>query len=229
VGDTKSSVTDNFLVADELVGDASVNYTGDAVVKDNKGISTVLSYSASKKVLLTAVKKGSYFNIVLKDEKGNVLAGESVSITFNGKTKVAVTDKKGAIKYKLAATKAGTKKLTMEFKGDGVYDAVVGTATIKITKDKTKITAKKKTFKTKTKTKKYTITLKNSKKKAIKKVKVTIKVNGKIYKAKTNSKGKATFKITKLNKKGKFTAKIKFAGNKYYKAAQKSVKITVKK
>ena len=51
LGDTNSSVTDNFLAADELVGDASVNYTGDAVVKDNKGISTVLSYSASKTVL----------------------------------------------------------------------------------------------------------------------------------------------------------------------------------
>ena len=229
LGDTNSSVTDNFLAADELVGDASVNYTGDAVVKDNKGISTVLSYSASKTVLLTAIKKGSYFNIVLKDEKGNVLSGQKVTITFNGKTKVATTDKNGAIKYKLAATKTGTKKLTIEFKGNGVYDAVAGLATIKITKEKTKFTAKKKTFKTKTKTKKYTVTLKDSKKKAIKKVKVTIKVNGKTYKAKTNSKGKATFKITKLNKRGKFTAKIKFAGNKYYKAAQKSVKITVKK
>ena len=229
VGNTTSTVTDNFLAANELFGDASVNYTGDAVVKDNRGIATELVYSQSKTVLLTAIKKGSYFNIVLKDEKGNVLAGKNVTVKFNGKTSVAVTDKNGAIKYKLTATKTGTKTLTMEFAGEDVYDAVVGEATIKITKEKSKLTANKKTFKAKTKTKKYTVVLKDSKKKAIKKVKVTLKVKGKTYKAKTNSKGKATFKITKLTKKGKYTAKVKFAGNTYYKAAQKSVKITVKK
>ena len=102
------------------------------------------------------------------------------------------------------------------------------TNTPKVTKKATKITAKKATFKAKKKTKKYTIVLKAGKK-AVKKVKVTLKVGKKTYKATTNSKGKATFKITKLNKKGKYTAVIKFKGNKYYKATSKKVKITVKK
>ena len=81
----------------------------------------------------------------------------------------------------------------------------------------------------KTKTKKYAVVLKDSKNKAIKKVKVTLKVKGKTYKATTNSKGKATFKITKLTKAGSYKAAVKFAGNAYYKASAKSVKITVKK
>ena len=102
------------------------------------------------------------------------------------------------------------------------------TTTPKVTKKATKITAKKATFKAKKKTKKYTIVLKSGKT-AVKKVKVTLKVGKKTYKATTNSKGKATFKITKLNKKGKYTAVIKFKGNKYYKATSKKVKITVKK
>ena len=59
--------------------------------------------------------------------------------------------------------------------------------------------------------------------------KVTIKVNGKTFTAKTNAKGKATFKIKKLTKKGKYKAVIKFKGNKNYKASSKKVKITVKK
>ena len=46
--------------------------------------------------------------------------------------------------------------------------------------------------------------------------------------AKTNSNGKATFKITKLTKKGTHTATIKFAGNGYYKASSASKKITIK-
>ena len=95
-------------------------------------------------------------------------------------------------------------------------------------KKATKIIAKKKTFKVKTKVKKYTITLKSGTK-LVKKVKVTLKVKGKTYKATTNSKGKATFKIKNLKKKGKFNAVIKFAGNKNYKASSKKVKITVKK
>ena len=91
----------------------------------------------------------------------------------------------------------------------------------------TKITAKKKTFKAKTKVKKYAITLKSGKK-AVKKVKVTIKIGKKTYTAKTNAKGKATFKIKKLTKKGKYNAVIKFKGNSAYKASSKKVKITIK-
>ena len=101
-------------------------------------------------------------------------------------------------------------------------------STKKVTPVATKITAKKATFKAKKKTKKYTIVLKAGKK-AVKKVKVTLKVGKKTYKATTNSKGKATFKLTKLKKKGKYTAVIKFKGNKNYKATTKKVKITVKK
>ena len=90
-----------------------------------------------------------------------------------------------------------------------------------------KITAKKKTFKAKTKVKKYTITLKAGKK-PVKKVRVILKIKGKTYKAKTNAKGKATFKIKKLTKKGKFKAVITFKGNKNYKPATKKVKIKIK-
>ena len=53
------------------------------------------------------------------------------------------------------------------------------------------------------------------------------KVNGKTYKATTNSKGKATFKITKLNKKGTFKATITYKGNKYYNKITKKANIKV--
>ena len=92
----------------------------------------------------------------------------------------------------------------------------------------TKFTAKKKTFKVKTKVKKYTVTLKTSKGKAVKKVKVTLKIKGKTFTAKTNNYGEATFKI-KFNKKGTFTSKLSFKGNNDYKATSMNVKITIKK
>ena len=75
--------------------------------------------------------------------------------------------------------------------------------------------------------KKYTINLKNSKGKSIKKVKVTLKVKGKKYNARTNSRGKAIFKITKLTKRGTYKAVITLKGNKYYLKAVKKIKIRI--
>ncbi|WP_458406457.1 hypothetical protein [Methanobrevibacter sp.] len=97
----------------------------------------------------------------------------------------------------------------------------------KVSKKSSKIIAKKKTFKKSLKTKKYTVTLKSGKT-PIKKVKLIIKIGKKTFKATTNAKGKATFKIKKLTRKGKYTAKITFKGNKYYKATTKKVKIVLK-
>ena len=98
---------------------------------------------------------------------------------------------------------------------------------IKIKKVKPKLTAKNTSFKSKLKTKKYSILLKY-KNTGIKKVKVYLKVNGKTYKATTNSKGKATFKITKLTKKSTFNAKITFKGTKYYTAVSKTIKLNIR-
>ena len=64
--------------------------------------------------------------------------------------------------------------------------------------------------------------------KALANVKLSIKVNCKTYSAKTNSKGKATFKITKLTKKGKYKATIAYKGNNCYNKASKKVKLVLK-
>ena len=184
---------------------------------------------ASQTVLMTAVKLGSYVTLTLKDMNGNGLVNQAVEITFNGKTNSYVTNELGVIKYKLSANKAGTYVLKMNFAGDKNYVGSDATTTVKINKEASKLTVAKKTYKVKVKTKKYTITLKDSKGKAIKKAKVTLKVYGKTYKATTNAKGKATFNIKNLKKKGKYTAIVKFAGNNLYKGATKKVRITVKK
>lgn len=70
--------------------------------------------------------------------------------------------------------------------------------------------------------------MKNKNGKGIRNAQLTLKVNGKTYKATTNSKGKATFKITQLNKKGTFKATVTFKGSKYYKKVTKKVSIKVK-
>ena len=164
--------------------------------------------------------------ITLKDSNGNPVSGAKLTVDLNG-AKTYTTDSNGQVKVstKGLAPKAYTAKIT--FNGDDKY--INSTKDVKVTVKKAtpKLTAKKKTFKSSVKTKKYTIVLKDNTGKAIKKAKVILKVKGKTYKATTNSKGKATFKIKKLNKKGTYKAVIKYKGNKYYNKATKKAKIKV--
>ena len=171
------------------------------------------------------------FTATLKDANNKAISGVKVTITLNGKTYTKPTNVKGQAILDLPNLAPKTYKVSVKFAGDSKYKASsLNTAKVVVKKATPKMTGKTKvTYKVKTKTKKYTIVLKNNKKQAMKKVKVTLKVKGKTYKATTNAKGKAVFKITKLTKKGKYTAKVRFAGNKYYNALTKTVKITVKK
>ena len=194
--------------------------------KDDR--TTAAITASGKTFYLQAIEKGSEYQVTIKDTNGNFLANKGITVTFNGKTYKSTTNQKGIAKVTLKATKTGSLKATVKFAGDDIYKAASKTATIKVTKEASKLTASKKTFKAKTKTKKYTVTLKSKSGKAIAKVKVTIKVKGKTYKATTNAKGKATFKITKLTKKGKYTAVVKFAGNKYFTGKTAKPKITIK-
>ena len=175
-------------------------------------------------VLVTAAKKGYAYKITLKDNSGNILAGQK--ITINGKE--YTTDKAGVVSYKLSASKEGSQKLTVKFAGDDRYAASTATATVKFTKEATKITAKKATLKAK-KSKKYTVVLKDSKGKGIKGVKVSIKVGKKTYSATTKANGKATFNLKKLTKKGTYKAQVTFKTTPLYKASSAKVTIKVKK
>lgn len=165
----------------------------------------------------------------IKDVYGDVLTGVKVTIKLsNEAVKTLNTNKKGQVKLPLNSLVPKTYTATITVNGFGKYVKTNATAKITVKKDTPKISAKAKTFKKSLKTKKYTVTMKNSKGKIIKKLKVTLKVNGKTYVAKTNSKGKATFKITKLSKKGTFKGKLTFNGNTSYKKATKTVKIKIK-
>ncbi|MBQ2652754.1 MAG: Ig-like domain repeat protein [Methanobrevibacter sp.] len=148
-------------------------------------------------------------------------AQQTVVFTVDNKDYVGRTDENGTATVSLDLA-AGTHYVYTE------YNNVIGKNKIVIKKAASKITAKPKAFKSKTKTKKYDVFLKNNQGKAIKNVKVTLKINGKTFTAKTNSNGKATFNIKNLTKKGKHTAKITFAGNGYYKASSASKTITIK-
>ena len=240
-GDTLESITDENgnakfnLSLNAGKYDIMTSFAGD-IIYSSKNITNTITVTKkptvitapSTTVLLTVIKSGYTYKITLKDNLGKVLS-KKLTIAFNGKLDSVTTGTNGIAIYKLSVTKVGTYKLTVKFDGDDNYVASSSVATIKLTKQTTKLSAGKKTFKVKVKTKKYTVTLKDNKNKPIKGVKLTLKVKGKTYSAKTNAKGQAIFKITKLTKRGTYKAVIKFAGNNYYNVVSKTVKITVKK
>ena len=225
-------------------GEYKVNatYVGlDKVTVNNATINVKLQTQLSGNAITATYNVNKNLIITLKDSNGNPISGASITVDLNG-AKTYTTDKNGQVKVstKGLAPKAYTAKIT--FKGNVKYVHSSKEIKIVIKKAKPKITAKKKTYKAKKKVKKFTITLKDNKGKAIKNAKVTLKAikikktskkqskkTGKknILKAKTNKKGKATFKINR-NKKGKYQVIIKYKGNKYYTPVTKKVKITIK-
>ena len=182
-----------------------------------------------------AGEKGALYKVVLKDALGNLIANADVQFVLNGVTYNTKTDENGVAYCQVNINKANTYTCTVKYFGDSKHDETAINSKIIVNKKTTTLTAKATTFKVKIKTKKFTVTLKTIKgSSANGKIyfsankKVTLKVGGKTYVAKTNKNGKVTFKITKLNKKGKYNAVIKFTGDNTYNGVTKKVKIKVK-
>jgi len=191
-----------------------------------------LDTTVAPKALSTTYDSGKLFTVTVKDEYGNAVDGLKLNLkVFTGKTSktYSVTTKKGVASFALASKLAiGTHKV--EITSASKDYAVKKTASsIKVAKAKTTVTAPKVTAKVK-KSKFFKLTVKNkSTKKAVKNIKVKIKVYiGKKYKtftAKTDSKGVAKIN-TKSLKVGKHKVVI-YSGNSKY-AISKTSSIVIK-
>lgn len=220
------------LSADLLPGEyaAEVSFAGDE---------SYLPSSANAKVTVnkrptalsaanveTVYGKDADLVITLKDNEGNSLAGENITITLNGIDYNVPTDANGQAKVSQSLP-AKEYTADIEFAGGDIYNPSALAVKVVVKKATPKITASSKAFKAKKKTKKVTATLKSNGK-PMEKTVVKLTVNKKTYKAKTSSKGVATFKIKNLTKKGKYKAIYKYAGDSNHNAKVKKVKITVK-
>ena len=215
----------------------TATYKGDNHYKPvTKSVKFKVSLSSSMLCALTASKVTTTYGtskniaVTLKDSKGNPLVGREVTVTLNKKVYTAEIPSDGVAKIHIPSNLAAKtyNDVTVSFAGEtGILAKTIQTEVV-VKKATPKMTASKKTFKVKDKNKYYQVTLKTDKKKAYKKQKITIKVKGKTYSAKTNSKGVAKFKLTKLTKKGTFKATVKYSGSPNFKAVSKTVKITVK-
>ena len=176
----------------------------------------------------TAYNIDNYLTINVKDDNGKPVSGVDVTVDLNG-VKTYTTDNNGQIMVptKYLVPKTYTAQIT--FNGNSKYIKSTNAVEVVVIKATPKLTAKNKKFKKTKKVKKYPVILKTNTNKAMQKVKLTLKIKGqKTITAKTNSKGKAIFKIKKLTKKGKYKAAVKFNGDQYYNKVSKKVKIILK-
>ena len=145
---------------------------------------------------------GSNYKVrIIGDDGDYVGAGEIVKINVGGKTCSVKTDKDGYANLKLSL-KVKKYTITVTYKGFTTKNIVTVKSVVK---------PLKKTVKVKSTAKKLNIKLKLKGKKVLKKKYVYLKFKGKTYKAKTNQKGIATFKVSKsviqkLNKGKKYKA-----------------------
>ena len=241
INGTANLVLENLTAGSHRV---EVKYSGDAkyAPKSSSNIITIpkidTNIVVSANLTCVAVdysagERGTKVYAVLEDANGNPITNKTVQIVFNSKIYNVTTDDAGKAGLKINVATAKKYDFSVYFQGDDVYNvAPLTLSNLTVVKKKTAIKAASKTFKAKAKTKKISVqlkTIKNNNGKVYLKAgkKLTLNIKGKVYTAKINKKGVATFNI-KLAKKGKYTAAIKFKGDKTYKAANKKIKVVIK-
>ena len=185
---------------------------------------------------VNAGEEGIYYATRLLDVNGKPISNVYIEFAVNNKIYNRTTYENGSFKpYRLNMVRAGRYTMAFNFAGDDNYTNAFACVCVDLDKKPITIKASAKSYKASTKTKKYTVQLKtivgsshDGKAHLRSGLVVKLKVNGKTYSGKINSKGKVTFKITNLKKKGKYVAKISYAGDKTYESASKKVIITIK-
>lgn len=237
VGDLPSGIytvqlsVDEYYISDEPYY-TSITVTGVPVYDP---MTTVTITPAA---LSTSYQSGAYFKAKVTDSKTKeALDGVEVILKVytgkNAKTVTLTSDGDGIVKYSSSQLNIGTHKVVLEVKKSDYYSGKSVTSSIKITKGVLKISAPKVTRYYK-KAGKFKVTVKNKASgKAVKGLKVIIKVyTGKKAKKivrKTNSKGQVSFSTKSLAKgKHKIVITVKKT-SKYKKASAKSSVKIVKK
>ena len=233
--DKNGNATIKVSISKEGTYVADVVYPGDEVDYEGcSGQAKVIVKKQATKIASSNVnmipKMAEYYSVTLKDASGNAVANQKVTFKVNGKKYTRTTNGKGIAKVQLKFSKnKKTYKITTKFAGTNKYKAVSKTnkITVKYSSKTAKLSTPSITIPPKT-SKTYTVTLKDGNGKGIAKQRVNVKVNGKNYAKKTNSKGQVSVKV-KFSGLKTYKVTASYKGSKVYKKASSTGKIKVAK
>lgn len=168
------------------------------------------------------------YTVTLRTQN-EVLEKEILTFKINGKRYAKKTNAKGRAILRLPGLKTGVAhKITVLYAGRGGYKASQKTAKVTIiaTKLLPNLAADNMTYSIDAANRRYTATLKAPNGQVLQNETVTFTINGQTYSKKTNVQGHAVISISNLAE-GVHSMVVRFPGNTYYKAASKTVEITI--
>lgn len=183
----KYTDSDNLSVSNEILFISNVK----------QRIQTKIQYQNMKTATVAAAdgRIGKYFEVNLTDASGKPIANKEVKIGFNGKMYNKTTNATGGVRLQINLPRADLYTFALCFLGDDDYNGTFEVALINVTRQAPKLTASAKTFK-RTATKTLSATFKTAKGNALSGKSLVFIINGKLYNAKTNSKGVASVKVS---------------------------------
>ena len=196
--------TDSLKVGSYTVSlsyEGNSDYASSSLSKSVKVLSSAIGSDLTKYYGYTSKYKMTFW----KDN--SALANTKVTFKIKGKTYTRTTDKNGVatLKVNLAVGKY-TVSVTNPYSKESVSHKIV------VKKDKTKITAKSKTYIHSNKKGSFSVVLKTKHNALLKNKKITFTYNKKTVTSKTNAKGEAKITIPVLAK-GTYKISYKFKGN----------------
>ncbi len=212
----KYTDSDNLSVSNEILFISNVK----------QKIQTKIQYQNMKTATVAAAdgRIGKYFEVNLTDASGKPIANKEVKIGFNGKMYNKTTNATGGVRLQINLPRADLYTFALCFLGDDDYNGTFEVALINVTRQAPKLTASAKTFK-RTATKTLSATFKTAKGNALSGKSLVFIINGKLYNAKTNSKGVASVKVS-IRVRGTYTCTVNSVQDNTFTAT--STKFTVK-
>ena len=213
---------DHYTATVSFAGDETYRPTSKEATFDVSKVATVIE---SEDIVVTA-NVAENMEFTLKDSYGNILAGRTVTLTFNGQTFERTSDEDGKFTVEISMANQGTYTISASYAGEDNYEASSASYNVVVKPIATKLTVEDVTYGL-SETKYLTAKLTVGDEPLANKI-VTFSLNGKTYTGRTNSEGVVRIAVS-LTAKKTYSVVASYGGDTTYGSAMAIYKLKVVK